>query len=67
MIAQVVEHPAGAGVVEVDQAGQVRAVEQHVVAEQVGMQVGARQRWTLGIQRGDLRQGRGEQGAGLFR
>ncbi|MNT69015.1 hypothetical protein D3C72_2072910 [compost metagenome] len=41
---QVVEHRAGTGVVEVDHAGQVIAVEQHIVAEQVGVDVGPWQR-----------------------
>ena len=47
---EVIEHRTRAGVVEIDHAGQVAAFEQRVVAEQVGMQVGARQRpQTIGL------------------
>ncbi|MNP32555.1 hypothetical protein D3C76_1257410 [compost metagenome] len=51
---QVIQHRPRAGVVEVDQTGQVGAFEQHVVAEQVGVQVGARQGHDLRVVLSDL-------------
>ena len=42
--------------------GQVRAVEQHVVAEQVGVQIGTRQGEQAGPSFGDLGQRRGPVG-----
>ena len=57
----VIQHWPGAGVVEVDQPGQVSAFEHHVVTEQVGVQVGLGQGEDLRLVRGDFRQRRLQQ------